>query len=343
MTTENEIKKVIKRLNNQTTADMDKRILDDVYSALDDSIKCNCNHEGFLRRIIMLNRRYAIAAIMITAALISVVISNQSIISEPVVVSGPNKYVLADGSQLEIQAGASVELYKDQTKRGFKHIQGNISVQVVKGLGEFVVTTPHGKVKALGTEFTLDLVKDNSFDFLGVNVSEGSVELSNDIGTTVIKEKQQLKLQAGQKPYNFRKDKSLPPRLIERIDSMLYAMETGDREGWLKNFNTDALFDLATGKIKYADHKDWFSGMDQSDADRFIKAFAKVNSAKQMIDMMKEEVTLDSCKIYIEDVSVDTDGKHAKARAVRNRGNNRYTLYTPKWTYYDNDWWQTDD
>lgn len=68
------IKKVIKQLNDHTTADMDKRTLSDVYSAMDESQKSSSGSDRAAWRIIMQNKitKYAAAAIIIIAAIIGI-------------------------------------------------------------------------------------------------------------------------------------------------------------------------------------------------------------------------------------------------------------------------------
>ena len=262
---------------------------------------------------------------------------------------GPATHVFPDGSIVRLEKGAKVGLYRfydrEQVgRRGLEHIAGEIEVNVAEGKGEFVVATSFGVVKALGTIFKMDLITINSTEVLTVKVKEGSIEVSNPQGSSVIKTNQGVTVERDKAPYDFTQDKNLPPRLIERIQSMLEAMEAGDGKAWIANFNIKALYDLAKGNIKFSDHRDWFSGMSEQNAEDFVQAFSDVKSQEEIYEIFGSDVNLRGPRnIYIGSVTLADDGKHATARCVRERGEKQYTIYTPQWTYFDGDWWQTDD
>ena len=141
---------------------------------------------------------------------------------------GPCVYEFADGSQVKLYEGAKVKLPANNDKRGFKLIAGQIEVTVAKGKSGFIVATPFGYVKALGTIFQMDVIDNISIGILAVNVKEGSVQVTNSKGTVVIRENQSATAVKGQKPYDFRQDNKLPPRLIERIDSGMEKLRKKD-------------------------------------------------------------------------------------------------------------------
>jgi len=260
-------------------------------------------------------------------------------------IAGPRVMILADGSRIELAEGAKI-VVRSQTKiRGFEYITGLIDVEAAKDSKAFIVTTEFGEVKALGTKFSMELVnavlqntKEN-LEMLSVKVTEGTVQVSNDKGSTVISKNHTVNIEREKAPYDFTQDKNLPPRLIERIQSMAEAMETGDKNKYISNYNVEALYKLAKGEIKFAEHRDWFSGMSEENAQNFIKAFEKAESPEQMMEMMCGGISdEESGKIYVRSVILEPDGKHARAYCVsKNYG------HTPQWTYFDGDWWQTDD
>jgi len=144
--------------------------------------------------------------------------------------AGPKTFILADGSKVTMEKGAKIKIDYNSNTRGFEHIAGQINVSVTKGKGEFIVSTPYGNVKALGTEFTLEMVNgvitntQEHVQLLTVEVTEGSVEVSNDKGSSVLEASRKLVVEADQKPYNYYQDENLPARLRERIQSMLEAV-----------------------------------------------------------------------------------------------------------------------
>ncbi|MHC4623495.1 MAG: FecR domain-containing protein [Planctomycetota bacterium] len=265
-------------------------------------------------------------------------------------VNGPKVHNLDDGSVVKLADGATIRLYESTVKRGFEHIVGEIEVTVAKAAGEFVVVTAFGTVRALGTIFTMDLIdtvpRDSTerIEVLAVKVREGAVEVSNPAGSMIVRENQGVTVEKDKEPYDFRQDENLPERLVERIQAMLDAFEAGDKRAWIANFNIEVLYDLVKGNIEYSDHPDWFSGMDEEDARRIREGFADVNSLEEMVERALPKININEPhKIYVQSVSMDPDGEHATARCVEVRGERRYLVTTPQWTYFDDDWWQTDD
>jgi hypothetical protein len=267
-------------------------------------------------------------------------------------INGPQNYDLDDGSVVKLAEDAKIELYTGSEKRGFEHLAGEIEVTVAETAREFVVTTAFGTVKALGTIFTMDLIdavpeeSSEEIEMLAVSVKEGSVEVSNSEGSRIITDNQSATIEKNREPYDFRKDEDLPARLVERIQAMLDAFAAGDKRAWIANFNIKAFYDLVKGNIEYSDHPDWFSGMSADDAKRIREEFANadVKSPEEMAERAAATVNIDEPKkVYVQSVTLNPDGKHATARCVEVKGHRRYTVTTPQWTYFDNNWWQTDD
>ena len=255
--------------------------------------------------------------------------------------NGPRVHIFADGSQVKLTENARIRLNGRTDKRGFEHIAGEAEVVVKKGDKEFVITSEFGTIKALGTAFKMDIFRVDSTNLLAVNVEEGAVEVSNSKGSKIIRENQRLTVEKDKAPYDFRQDDNLPPRLIERIQAMLESLEKGDKSAWLANFNINAFYDLAKGKVEHEQHPDWFSGMTPDDANRFRQAFANVNSPEEIKEIMLADMSDDIYKLYVRSVTLDKDGKHAVAVCVKKL--KQVVGFTPQWTFFDGDWWQTDD
>ncbi|MBW8035264.1 MAG: FecR domain-containing protein [Planctomycetes bacterium] len=352
-------KQIKNKLKTSASPELDRRIDDLITQA-----EKKQTQESNIWRSIMNSKttKFAIAAVLIIVALIGINHFGSSTdgtdmenveISKPdadvhetssvtKLLNGPCIHEFADGSQVKLDEGAKVKLHNSKDKRGFEHIAGQIEVSVAKGKGEFVVTTSFGDVKALGTVFKMDIVNENSIEMLAVKVEEGSVQVSNSQGSVVIQENQSATAVKGQKPYDFRQDENLPKRLIERIDSMLTAIETGDKKLYVSNYNIQAMYDLVKGRIKYADHRDWFSGMGPKDAARIVKGLGGVESIEQLESIFIQDVSDNRHKLYVRSVELDSNGQHAIAACVERR-DRRMLRITPQWTYFRNNWWQTDD
>ncbi|MHC4759366.1 MAG: FecR domain-containing protein [Planctomycetota bacterium] len=342
---DNNIERKIKRMSFKGSDEMHKRILGDALE-VQSSVKPD------IGRIIMKSKitKLAAGAVILILMLVGLQIIGSKEPQERLaniaeVLEGPLVYTLDDSSMVQLAQSATIKTYEEPNKRGFEHISGEIEVTVARGEGEFIVKTTLGEVKALGTVFKMDLITADSTEVLAVKVKEGSVEVSNAKGSTIVEEHQMTTIEKDKAPYDFTRDEKLPQRLAERIKSMQDAMEAGDGKAWVANFNTKALYDLAKGSIQYSEHRDWFSGMSKDNAENFIEAFSDVQSPEELIEILTSDIDDNEPeKIYIGSVTLADDGKHATARCVRGeKGEKRYTIYTPQWTYFDGDWWQTDD
>ena len=88
--------------------------------------------------------------------------------------------LLADGTHVWLNAGTALNAEYGAELRRLHMLAGEILVDTAKDAGrEFVVDTPHGRLRALGTRFTVRL-QDKASTFLAVY--EGAVEIRNEAG-----------------------------------------------------------------------------------------------------------------------------------------------------------------
>ncbi|UCG59812.1 MAG: FecR domain-containing protein [Phycisphaerales bacterium] len=261
------------------------------------------------------------------------------------ILTGPLTSTLADGSVVALANGAQIR--PNAGERGFEHLAGQVNVTVTKGKGEFIVTTAYGDVKALGTEFTINLVDgiaantQEKVQLLAVEVKEGSVEVSNAKGSRTLKALQELVVEKEQAPYDVSQDESLPQRLRERIQSMSNAMKAADPRAWLANSNIDHLYKLVKGTVDY--DPELFGGS-EADVERLRQAFSDVESLEQLAERLLSGINLrESSDVYVRSVELNDDGDHAVAECVSTEAGGRIFGHSPKWHYFDNDWWQVDD
>jgi ferric-dicitrate binding protein FerR (iron transport regulator) len=305
------------------------------------------------RRIIMTSTitKLAAAAVIAIAAIAGIYQFNNTdksnTSSTDTLVAGPQTVKLADGSEVTLAKGAQIRVNDAAGTRGFEHITGVIDVSVVKGLGEFIVTTPYGNVKALGTEFTLDMVDGVTADtkehvqLLAVEVTEGSVEVSNAKGASILKEQQKLVVEKDQAPYNVSQDGDVPARLKERMTAMVDAIEAGDAKAYTVNYNFNYLYKLVKGQVEY--DSNLFGGT-KEDAKRLQQNLANIESAEAMGEAFVQAVNIkEPTKVYLRDIEISEDGKHAKARLLTGKAPISMKGSFPQWHYFDNDWWQVDD
>ena len=265
----------------------------------------------------------------------------------PTLVAGPNTIKLADGSKATLAKGAQIRINNATSARGFEHIAGEVDVSVTKGKGKFVVTTPYGNVKALGTEFTLDIVDGvaaNTMEkvrMLAVKVKEGAVEVSNAKGAATLKQMQRLVVEADSAPYDFSQDQSLPARLRERIAAMVAAFEAGDARAWAANFNMDYAYKIVKGEVEYDPN---LFGGSEADFENLKQAFGDIKDIQELYEQLLAGINItEPIKAYVRSAEVNEAGDHARATCVTFKGENRFVITNPQWHYFDNDWWQIDD
>ena len=305
------------------------------------------------RRMIMTSTiaKLAAAAVIAIAAIAGIYQFNDtdknSTSPTDTLVAGPQNIKLADGSEVTLAKGAQIKVNDASDTRGFEHIAGVIDVSVVKGLGEFIVTTPYGDVKALGTEFTLDMVDGitantkEHVQLLAVEVTEGSVEVSNAKGASILKEQQKLVVEKDQAPYNVSQDGDVTARLKERMTAMVDAIEAGDAEAYSANYNFNYLYKLIKGDVEY--DSNLFGGTEE-DAKRLQENLSNIESAEAMSQAFVQSVNIKGpTNVYLRNIEISEDGKHAKARLITGKVADSMRGSSPQWHYFDNDWWQVDD
>jgi len=310
-----------------------------------------------IRRIIM-NATFvklAAAAVIAVAAIVGIAKFTQNPADKPPLVTvvaqetitGPTTHTFADGSSVKLAEGASIRTFAAADKRGFEHLAGRIDVTVAKGKGEFIVTSPYGDVKALGTQFTMDMldgVADNTkqqVKMLNVAVTEGVVEVRNAKGVQTLKPTQSAMIAADAAPYDFNQDPALPEALRQRIAAMAKAFETGDKAAWAANYNMNYLFKLGKGQTQY--DPNLFGGTAE-DAERIKQAVAQVKDVDEMKQLFLGTINIAGpVEVYVRSVELSKDGKHAKAECVQRKSGNRMVITNPQWHDFEGGWWQIDD
>jgi len=296
--------------------------------------------------------KLAAAAVIAVAAIIGItqLTDNDQTTTGPEVaretLAGPTTHTFPDGSSVKLAAGASIRTYARAGKRGFEHLAGQIDVTVAKGHGEFIVTTPYGDVKALGTQFTMNVMDETAANtkervqLLAVKVTEGSVEVRNDRGTTTLAENQDIVVAVNAAPYDLNRDENLPKGLRTRIQSMIDALRAKDGAAYFANYNLPYLYKLAKGQVQYDPQR--FGGCAE-DAQNFQKGLGdKVSSPEELGRMVASSLNSPGGDIYITSITMNEAGDHAIARCV-SRNDNRTVVTTPQWHYFDGGWWQVDD
>jgi ferric-dicitrate binding protein FerR (iron transport regulator) len=310
-----------------------------------------------IRRIIM-NATFvklAAAAVIAIAAIIGItqITGNDSQGTTPAgttvaqqTLTGPITHQFADGSTVQLAQGASIRTFADAGKRGFEHLAGQIDVTVAKGKGEFIVTSPYGQVKALGTQFTMNMMDEvaantnEHVQLLAVKVTEGKVEVRNQQGTTTLAANQDVVVALNAAPYDFNKDEKLPQELRARVQSMINAMKARDGTAWVANFNLPYLYKQAKGQVAY--DPNLFGGTAE-DAQNFQKGLGdKVGSPEELGKIVASTVNFDGGEVYVTSITMNKAGDHATAKCVSKNGN-RTIGHSPQWHHFDGGWWQIDD
>ena len=298
--------------------------------------------------------KLAVAAVIAIVAIIGITQLTQPDTSGPggartaqaETLTGPLTHTLDDGSVVALAADASIRTYGEAGKRGFEHVMGTIDVTVVEGQGEFIVTTPYGEVKALGTEFTLEMVNGTAdsgerVELLSVEVTEGRVEVSNSKGREYLEAAQDGIVAKDVAPYDFNQDEALPDQLKERIQAMVDAFAAGDAAAWATNFNINYVYKLIKGQVEY---DPLLFGGSQEDAERLGETLKDIESREQLAKVFASSVNItEPIKIYVRSVELSSDGNHARAQCVHRKSQRSMTITRPQWHYFENDWWQIDD
>lgn len=259
-------------------------------------------------------------------------------------VTGPTTHTFADGSAVQLAQGASIR-FADTGKRGFEHLSGEIDVTVAKGKGEFIVTSPYGQVKALGTQFTMNMMDEvaantkERVQLLAVKVTEGSVEVRSPKGTTTLTANQDIIVAINAAPYDFNKDEKLPKELRARMQSMIDALKAKNGTAWVANYNLPYLYKLAKGQVAY--DPNLFGGTAE-DAQNFQKGLGNVASPEELGKIVASSLNSQGGEIYITSITMNKAGDHASAKCVSKNGN-RTVVLGPQWHNFEGRWWQVDD
>ncbi len=309
-----------------------------------------------IRRILMNNMyvKLAAAAVIVIAAIVALAQFAEPNDKMPTIgpvaietLTGPMTHTFADGSAVRLAQGANIRTYGEAGKRGFEHLAGQIDVTVAKGLGEFIVTTPHGEVKALGTQFTMELVDGvaantkEEVKLLTVEVQEGSVEVRNTKGVKTLKATQDIVVPMDSAPYDFNQDEALPAALRDRIQAMSDAFAAGDPAAWAANFNIDYLFKLIKGQVEY---DPILFGGSAADAKRLQENLGTVKDVEELSEQFLGGINITGpVNVYVRAVVLNEAGDHAKAECVSRKSANTMTITSPQWHYFDGGWWQIDD
>jgi len=310
-----------------------------------------------IRRIVMNATliKLAAAAVIVIAGIVGVtqLTRNNSemptdamqILGPRTLLTGPMTQLFADGSSVQLAEDASIRTFADMTKRGFEHLAGQIDVTVAKGKGEFIVSTRYGDVKALGTQFTMNVMDEvaenvkERVQLLAVKVKEGTVEVRNDKGTTTLTENQDVVVAANAAPYDFNKDEKLPKELKARIQSMINALKAKDGAAWVANYNINYVYKLAKGQVPYDPNK--FGGT-APDLENMKKSLGNVTSPEELAKMVASGLNSNGGEIYITSITMNKAGDHASAKCVSKNGE-RTVVLGPQWHNFDGGWWQVDD
>jgi len=310
-----------------------------------------------IRRILM-NAPFvkiAAAAVIAVAAIVGITVLTQNPAGGPPAgapvaqetIAGPTAHIFADGSNVKLAEGASIRTFATAGKRGFEHLAGRIEVTVAKGKGEFIVVSPYGQVKALGTQFTMDLVDgvdentSQPVKLLNVEVAEGSVEVRNAKGIQTLKPAQNAVVAINAAPYDFHQDPALPEALRQRIAAMVKAFETGNRAAWAANFNMNYIYKLGKGEVPYDPN---LFGGSAEDAERIKQMIAQVKSLDEMKQLFLAGINITGpIQVYVRSVELSKDGQHARAECVRRKSANHLVTIAPQWHNFDGGWWQIDD
>lgn len=353
--------KIQKELSFIAGAELHDHMLNNVLNSYEKSIRTpSAGSSPNLRSIIMnsLFTKLATATVILIAAIAGVYMiasSNQNpsetnliAKSTPIDITGPLTKTLEDGSVVTLADGAKISVRPFIDKRGFQLLAGAVEVTVTKGKNEFIVTTPYGDVKALGTQFNVDIVDGTTtntkekIQMLAIEVREGSVQVSNAKGSSVLQASQKIVVESEQEPYDFRQEQNLPERLRKRIDSMLTAIEAGDSAAWMANYNTDYMFKLIKGQVEYDPN---LFGGSKDDAERLQKMGPDINNPQDLLDrfIAMGGIKKAEGRIFVRSVTLSDNGDHAVARCIEYVSDHHIIGHNPQWHFFDNDWWQIDD
>ncbi|MBE0534066.1 MAG: FecR domain-containing protein [Phycisphaerae bacterium] len=345
---------MVRKLHAAASEDLDARVHQRIAEALaeNESGQAAAGRPQ-IWRIVMENKmvKTAAAAVIVVGAFLGIsrlTGSNAKFVAGAEY-TGPATCRLADGSSVDLAEGAKIKFYDSKDQRGFNHLTGYIVVDVEKGNGEFVVTTPYGEATALGTAFEMHLIDEvagntnERIEMLALKVTEGTVAVSNEHGKVLVEESQEVTMARNSAPYSATQDDAIPARVRERIAAMKKAFAKGDPAAWMANFNLKAVLDLTQGRIADPLTHPWFSQMDPGDVENLKKGMAGVAGLEELQQRMLGGVNIkEPVDVLVRSAKVRDDGKVVEAVCITGRDGRRIQT-SPRWTFFDGDWWQTDD
>lgn len=348
------IERMVRKLHAGASEDLDVRVHQRIAAALAEHEDGQAaGRQPQIWSIIMATKtvKLAAAAVIMIAAFagIKMLIGSDGQFVPGAEFAGPKICRLADGSSVTLADGAKIRLYDSAEKRGFNHLAGPITVDVEKGNGEFVISTPYGEAAALGTVFEMNLIDETvantreKIEMLALKVTEGRVAVSNEHGKLLVDENNEATMAKDSAPYSATQDEAIPVRVRERIAAMKKAFETRDAAAWAANFNVQAVLDLAQERIADPGTHPWFSQMEPADVENLKKGMADVTGPEELRQRLLGGVNLgEPADVLVRSIKIGADGKVVEAVCIT-RGPGGTVQTTPKWTYFDGDWWQTDD
>ena len=344
-----DMKKLFKNAVISTNPKADEMVFDTVLTAQEKRLKAKATlAEPNIWTIITKSRIIQLAAAVVIVASVSFglhwLLGPRPIVPGQKVLAGPLTHSFAEGTIVELADGAKIRTYAEAGKRGFEHLAGAIDITVVKGPGEFVVTTPYAEVKALGTKFTMELIEgvavntQEKLQLLTVEVKEGSVQVSNANGSRILKASQRLVVEKDEMPYDFKRDEKLPGRLRERIAAMVVALEVGDAAAGIGNCNIDYIYQFVKGQVEYDAR---CLGGIQADAERLQMLLTDVRSPQALSEVLLRGINIiEPVEVYVRSVELTKAGDLAEVQCATRKNGNYITTVKTHWNYFDNDWWQ---
>lgn len=105
----------------------------------------------------------------------------------------PLSVALADGSTVLLDADSALAQQDSPTQRRVRLLRGGAYFEVQPGSLPFVVETPEGEIRVLGTGFDVQLLDDAAT----VTLAHGRVEVSGTTGSAILEPGQTVRLEAG--------------------------------------------------------------------------------------------------------------------------------------------------
>lgn len=95
-------------------------------------------------------------------------------------------HVLADGSTVALNTGSTLDVQWRLRSRQLRLARGEAMFRVAHGVRDFIVHTPHARVRDIGTAFNVRLDEAGGNSGTALTVVEGAVEVRNDTDAIVL-------------------------------------------------------------------------------------------------------------------------------------------------------------